>query len=176
MKNLEVTNHLPELSCLVHNSQSISSINFGNFYFKNEQLTQFSLISNNDNKNKYHQLNTTFTYPTIVNITATKIYASQFGEFGEFVITRNGNLTQDLIVKYTIKGTAEYGIDYQPIANFAIVPAGKNEVAIIIQPQKSDSQGTKTILLSLETFPNSNQYMLGENFQAVVNILDYCTC
>ncbi len=112
----------------------------------------------------------------IVNITATKIDASQFGEFGKFVITRNGNLTQDLLVKYTIKGTAEYGVDYQPIANFAIVPAGENEVAIMIQPQKSDSQGTKTILLSLETFSNTNQYMLGENFHAVVNIVDYCTC
>ncbi|MBD2678392.1 MULTISPECIES: hypothetical protein [Nostoc] len=175
MKNLQVKNHLPELNCLVHNSQLTNIVNFSNFSTKNQLLTKFSLISSDENQNKYHQLNSTFSYPTIVNITATKNRASQFGEIGEFVITRNGDLTQDLIVKYNIKGTAKYGVDYQPIANFAIVPAGENKVAIIIQPQKSDSQGTKTILLSLENLPHSNRYMLGENFHAVVNILDSST-
>jgi len=160
---------------LVHSSQQNNTLNFNNFSIQNELLTKFSLIYSNQNQNKYHQLNSTFSYPTIVNITARKNCASQFGEIGEFVITRNGDPIQDLIVKYNIEGTAKYGVDYQPIANFAIVPAGENEVAIIIQPQKSDSQGTKTILLTLENLPHSNRYMLGENFHAVVNILDSST-
>ncbi|MFN6565344.1 MAG: hypothetical protein RMY28_036855 [Nostoc sp. ChiSLP01] len=175
MKNLQIKNHLPELNCLVHSSQLTKTVNFNNFSIKNELLTQFSLISSKENKNKYHQLNSTFSYPSIVNITATKNCASQFGDIGEFVITRNGDATQDLIVKFSIQGTAKYGVDYQPIANFAMVPAGENEVAIIIQPQKSDSQGTKTILLSLENLPHSNRYMLGKNFHAAVNILDSST-
>ncbi|WP_138498138.1 hypothetical protein [Nostoc sp. PA-18-2419] len=103
------------------------------------------------------------------------MYASQSGEIGEFVITRNGDITKDLTVKYSIRGTAKDGVDYQSIANFAIVPGGANEVVIIIQPQKSNSQGTKTVLLILENFSNSNQYMLGVNFHAVVNILNSCT-
>ncbi|BAY74794.1 hypothetical protein NIES25_12100 [Nostoc linckia NIES-25] len=175
MKNLQVKNHLPDFKYLVHNSQLSNIVSFSKFSSKNELLTKFSLISSDENQNKYHQLNSTFSYPTIVNITATKNCASQFGDIGEFVITRNGDPTQDLIVKYSIEGTAKYGVDYQPIANFAIVPAGENEVAIIIQPQKSDSQGTKTILLRLENLPNSNQYMLGANFHAVLNIVDYYT-
>lgn len=172
MKNLQPKNHLSDFNYLVHNSQLTNIINFSNFSTKNELL---SLISSDENQNKYHQLNSTFSYPNIVNITATKNCASQFGEIGEFVITRNGDTAQDLIVKYSIEGTAKYGVDYQPIANFAIVPAGENKVPIIIQPQKSDSQGTKIILLSLENLPHSNRYMLGENFHAVVNILDYST-
>lgn len=175
MKNLQPKNHLPDFNYLVYNSQQNNTFNFNNFSIKNELLTKFSLKYSNQNQNKYHQLNSTFSYPTIVNISATQNCASQFGDIGEFVITRNGDPTQDLIVKYNIEGTAKYGVDYQPIANFAIVPAGENEVAIIIQPQKSDSQGTKTILLTLENLPHSNRYMLGENFHAVVNILDSST-
>ncbi|WP_445636765.1 Calx-beta domain-containing protein [Nostoc sp. DSM 114161] len=175
MKNLQPKNHLSDFNYLVHSSQQNNTLNFNNFPIPNELLTKFSLISSDENQNKYYQLNATFSYPTIVNITATKKCASQFGDIGEFVITRNGDPTQDLIVKYNIEGTAKYGVDYQPIANFAIVPAGENEVAIIIQPQKSDSQGTKTILLSLENLPHSNRYMLGKNFHAVVNILDSST-
>ncbi|MFN6496406.1 MAG: hypothetical protein RMX65_005275 [Nostoc sp. DedQUE01] len=176
MKNSETINQVTELSCLVHNSQPTNILNFASFYSNDEQLNQFSLVFNNENENKYNQLNATFSYPAIVNITARRNCASQFGDIGEFVITRNGDTTQDLIVKYSIQGTAEYGVDYQPIANFAIFPSGANEVAILIQPQKSNSQATKIILLKLENLPNSNQYMLGANFHAVVNILGYCTC
>lgn len=137
--------------------QSISNISFDDFYIENQLLTNFSFIS---------------SYPTIVNITATKMYASQFGEIGEFVITRTGNTTQDLIVKYRIHGTAEDGVHYQSIANFVTITAGASEIPIIIQPQKSDYQGLKTVLLTLENLPNSSQYMLGTNFHAVVNILN----
>ncbi|MBD2412685.1 hypothetical protein FACHB389_27225 [Nostoc calcicola FACHB-389] len=175
MKNSEAKNQVLESSCLDRNLQLNNTVNFDKFSIKNELLTNLSLISSNQNTNKYNQLNSIFSYPIIVNITATKMYASQFGEVGEFVITRNGDMSQDLTVKYSIQGTAEAGVDYQPIANFASIPAGVNEVAIVIQPQKSDFQGTKTVLLSLENLPNSNQYMLGVNFHAVVNILDSCT-
>ncbi|MHC0066570.1 hypothetical protein ACWATR_27230 [Nostoc sp. UIC 10890] len=167
---------------------SISNISFDHFYIKNQLVTNFSFISSYEDKNNYNQSNfisttanhllskslhiTTSSYPTIVNITATKMYASQFGEVGEFVITRTGNITQDLIVKYRIHGTAEDGVHYQSIANFVTITAGASEIPIIIQPQKSDYQGAKTVLLTLENLPNSSQYMLGTNFHAVVNILN----
>ncbi|MFW9259577.1 hypothetical protein RRG12_12735 [Nostoc sp. CALU 546] len=158
--------------------QSISNISFEDFYIKNQLVTNFSFISSYEDKNNYNQLNLkplrvpASSYPTIVNITATKMYASQFGEIGEFVITRTGNITQDLIVKYRIHGTAEDGVHYQSIANFVTITAGASEIPIIIQPQKSDYQGLKTVLLTLENLPKSSQYMLGTNFHAVVNILN----
>jgi hypothetical protein len=168
MKNTQVKNHLSDFNYLAHNSQFTNIIHFSNFSSQKQLLAQFNFISSNETKN--------INYPTIVNITATKNYASQFGDIGEFVITRNGDPIQDLIVKYSIEGTAKYGVDYQPIANFAIFPAGVNQAIIIIQPQKSDFQGTRTILLKLENFLHNHRYMLGENSQAVVKILDDVSC
>ncbi len=175
MKNPQTTNHLLESSCLVSSLQPSLTVNFSNFHQKNTLSTNFCLTFGDENNNKYNYLKSKSSYPTIVSIRATKMYASQSGEIGEFVITRNGDITKDLTVKYSIRGTAKDGVDYQSIANFAIVPGGANEVVIIIQPQKSNSQGTKTVLLILENFSNSNQYMLGVNFHAVVNILNSCT-
>ncbi len=162
------TNKICRLSC----QQSLSNLALNDFSIKEKLVTNFSFISSEQDRGNCYPLNFTSSYPTIVNITATKMYASQFGEIGEFVITRTGNTTQDLIVKYKIHGTAEDGVHYQPIANFVIIAAGMSEVAIIIQPQKSDYQGSKTVLLTLENLPNSTQYMLGINFYAVVNILN----
>ncbi|MGF1938666.1 MAG: hypothetical protein RM347_030625 [Nostoc sp. ChiQUE02] len=152
--------------------QSISNLAFSDFSIKNKLVTNFSFISSKQDKSNDDQLNFTSSYPTIVNIIATKMYASQFGEIGEFVITRTGDTTQDLIVKYTIHGTAENGVDYQSIANFVTITAGASEVAILIQPQKSDYEGSRTVLLTLDNLYNSIQYMLGANIHAVVNILN----
>jgi len=145
MKNTQVKNHLSDFNYLAHNSQFTNIIHFSNFSSNKQLLAEFNLISSNENQN--------ISYPTIVNITATKNYASQFGDIGEFVITRNGNLIQDLIVKYSIEGTAQYGVDYQPIANFAIFPAGVNQAVIIIQPQKKRLSGYKNNLVKIRKFP-----------------------
>jgi hypothetical protein len=150
---------------------SVSGITGEFFCIKNKLGAKFQntcLITTDKNRNNY------YSYPTIVNITATKLDISQFQETGKFVINRMGDITQALTVKYSIWGTAENGVDYQPIPNFVTIPAEASEVAILIQPEKSQQHHElKTVLLSLENFAKSTQYMLGKNFYAVINILSY---
>ncbi|MBD2339182.1 hypothetical protein H6G64_19615 [Calothrix sp. FACHB-156] len=123
-----------------------------------------------DIKNQYVQLKFTSSNPTIVNIKASALYASQ-GNAGQFRITRTGDKSKPLTVKYTIRGTAKNGKDYQKIPGAVTIPVGVDTVAIAIQPQNHNQrQRLKTVLLSLENQPNSNSYMLSPNFQAVVNI------
>ncbi|WP_341526321.1 hypothetical protein WKK05_27755 [Nostoc sp. UHCC 0302] len=150
---------------------NISDITGEVFCIKNKAGTKFQnacFITTDQNRNNY------YSYPTIVNITATKLDISQIEETGKFVINRIGDITQALTVKYSIWGTAENGVDYQPIPNFVTIPAEASEAVILIQPEKSQQHyGLKTVLLSLENFAKSTQYMLGKNFYAVINILGY---
>lgn len=124
------------------------------------------------NYNQHVNLKFTSSNPKIVNITATKLYASN-SNTGQFRVTRTGDTNQPLTVKYTIRGTAKNGKDYQKLSDSVTIPAGANSAAIAIQP-KSDNKnkGVETVLLSLENLTNSSEYMLGSNFQAVVTILE----
>ncbi|BAZ00600.1 hypothetical protein NIES37_45950 [Tolypothrix tenuis PCC 7101] len=123
-----------------------------------------------DIKNQYVQLKFTSSNPTIVNIKASALYASQ-GNAGQFQITRTGDKSKPLTVKYTIRGTAKNGKDYQKIPGEVTIPVGADTVAIAIQPQNHNlRQRLETVFLSLENQPHSTSYMLSPNFQAVVNI------
>ncbi len=108
-----------------------------------------------------------------MNIKGTDIDASESGNVGQFQITRTGEVKKPLTVKYSIRGTADNGKDYQTIAQSVQIPSGKNSVAIAIRPKRdTQGEGVETVLLSLENQPNSKNYMLGPDFQAVVNIRD----
>jgi len=158
--------------------RNINNINFDNLSIEGKPITNsqdasFDFQPSQNDGQQYVNLNFTQSDPTIVNITATNMYASESGDVGEFLITRTGNLSQALTVNYTIRGTAENGVDYQTIPNSLTIPVGASMGAIAIQP-KLDSQpeGLETVFLSLQNLPNSTAYMLGPNFQAVVNIRD----
>lgn len=158
--------------------RNINNINFENLSIEGKPITNsldasFDVLPSEKDGNKYVNLNFTQSDPTIVNIAATNMYASESGDVGEFLITRTGNLSQALMVNYIIRGTAENGVDYQTIPNSVTIPVGASTGAIAIQP-KLDSQpeGLETVFLSLQNLPNSTAYMLGPNFQAVVNIRD----
>jgi polygalacturonase len=124
-----------------------------------------------DIANQYVDLKFTTSNPKIVNITAKNLYASQSGDAGQFRITRTGDTSQALTVKYTIRGTAKNGTDYQTIPDTVTIPIGGAEATITIQSQDNTKQEElKTVFLSLENLPNSTDYMLGPDFHAVVNI------
>ena len=157
--------------------RDISNVNFDNFYIKNQLVTNikdacFTFIPSDKDRRNYVQLKFSHSEPNIINIIATKMYAYPSGEAGEFIVTRTGDTSKNLVVKYSIRGTAKNGVDYRPIANFVTIPNGASEVLISIQPQEQERyQGLKTVFLSLENLPNSLEYMLGSNFHAVVNII-----
>ncbi|MEI2580246.1 glycosyl hydrolase family 28 protein [Scytonema sp. PRP1] len=157
--------------------RGINKVTFDNFYIKGKLVTTpkdafFSLIpSDKDGKNYVKSIDFTQSNPTIVNITANKIYASKAGDTGEFIVTRTGGKNQALRVKYTIRGTAKNGRDYKTISHYVTIPPGAASAKIPIQPiRKNKNQGLKTVFLSLENLPNTTEYMLGSNFHAVANI------
>ncbi|MFB2836054.1 glycosyl hydrolase family 28 protein [Floridanema evergladense] len=158
--------------------RNISNINFDNLSIEGKTITNssdayFDFLPSEKDGNQYVNLNFTQSDPTIVNITAPDIYASESGDFGEFLIARTGNLSQALTVNYTIRGTAENGVDYETIPNSITIPVGASTGTIAIQPKlDNQAEGLETVFISLHNLSNSTQYMLGSNFQAVVNIRD----
>lgn len=69
-----------------------------------------------------------------------------------FSFDRVGPTDKEINVKFNIGGTAVSGVDYEPIKNFVIIPAGVSSVELKIIP-KSNGPDTnnKTIFLSLIT-------------------------
>jgi len=121
----------------------------------------------------YVDLKFTSSNPTIVNIKAINLYGSASGNVGQFQVTRTGRLNKPLRVKYRIRGTADNGKDYQTISNTVEIKGGENSAVISIRPKRDfQSQGLKTVLLSLENQPHTTNYMVGADFQGVVNIHD----
>lgn len=158
--------------------RNINNVNFDNLSIEgkpiaNSQEAYFDFLPSQKDGNQYVNLNFTQSEPTIINITAPDIYASESGDVGEFRIARTGNLSQALTVNYTIRGTAENGVDYETIPNSITIPAGGSTGTIAIQPKlDNQAEGIETVFLSLQNLPNSTQYMLGSNFHAVLNIRD----
>ncbi|MDJ0675319.1 MAG: glycosyl hydrolase family 28 protein [Calothrix sp. MO_167.B42] len=154
------------------NRRDISNITFDNLHIQgkkalNPQDAYFDI------QNPYVDLKFTSSNPTIVNIKATKLYGSASGNVGKFQITRTGKVNKPLTVKYRIRGTADNGKDYQTIPNTVEIKGGQHSAVITIRPKRdSQRQRLKTVLLSLENQPHSTNYMLGPDFQGVVNIRD----
>jgi polygalacturonase len=156
--------------------RDINNITFDNFYLQGKLVTTsqdafFNLSPSYKDGKNYVKLNFTKSNPTIVNITANKMFASKVGNSGEFIVTRTGDKKRALKIKYSIRGTAENGKDYKKISDSVIIPANKALTKIKIIPiQENKNKIMKTVFLSLENLPNSTDYFLGENFHAVVNI------
>jgi hypothetical protein len=148
----------------------ISNVTFDNLYVEGK-LALNPKDAYFDIANQYVDLKFTSSHPKIVNITAKNLYASRSSDAGLFRITRTGDTSQALTVKYTIRGTAKNGTDYQTIPDTVTIPTGASEATIVIQPQgNTKKEELKTVFLSLENLPNSTDYMLGPDFNAVVNI------
>ncbi|SFW65959.1 T9SS type B sorting domain-containing protein [Chitinophaga sancti] len=82
--------------------------------------------------------------------------------------------TKDIIVSYTIAGTAVNGTDYTMLNGLAIIPAGANSVTLpvnVIDNFKTD--GTRTVILTLESGSDGfNTFIPGADYSATVNIAD----
>jgi hypothetical protein len=156
---------------------NLSNIQFNNFYINDRLVTNlnegfFKLLPSDRDGATYVDLKFTNIDTPLINIEANSA-ASEHGNSGQFVVTRTGDLSAPLTINYTIRGTARNGIDYQQIPNSVTFPSGAKTVPIVIRPIIDFTQeNLETIWLSLDNLPNSNQYLLGSNFQAVVTLQD----
>jgi hypothetical protein len=89
----------------------------------------------------------------------------------KFVITRSAvDIGEDLLVKYSLGGSALSGSDYRRIEGTAVIPANELSVDIQIVPiADSIDELDQTVVLRLATDP---EYAVGVSNEAVVTITD----
>src|ERR1051325_2882776 len=96
---------------------------------------------------------TNFT-ETVVTLRASDASASESGDAGQFVITREGVTNYSLAVFYHIGGSASNGVDYAQIPSGGSIPAGSTRVEIPIHPiNDSHVEGDETGGLELVPSP-----------------------
>lgn len=89
---------------------------------------------------------------------------------GSFVISRTGDLGAELVVNFTVGGSAFAGVDYTDIQVSATIPVGSDFVVVPIFPINDQSvEGTETIEITLS--PSGN-YAIGAGASDTVNLFD----
>jgi tartrate-resistant acid phosphatase type 5 len=104
----------------------------------------------------------------VVSVVATDPAASETGDPGLFTITRTGDLTGDLIINYSVGGTAISGSDYQPLTGTITIPAGQSSTAFSVVPiDDALYEPDETVVVTLASDPS---YMLGNPSTGTVTI------
>ncbi|HKQ36617.1 MAG TPA: Calx-beta domain-containing protein [Verrucomicrobiae bacterium] len=70
---------------------------------------------------------------------------------GQFTVTRSGNVSSDLTVYYLLTGSAQNGVDYDPLPGDLVIPAGQLSASILVRPRNDgvvESNETVTLLIS----------------------------
>ncbi len=111
------------------------------------------------------------TIPT-VTISATDPAASEAGpDPGTFTVTRTGSTAADLVVSYTVGGTATNGSDYTTLSNSVTIAAGSLLAPITITPiDDLGVEGDETVIITLA--PNPAAYTIGTPASDTVTIAD----
>ena len=90
------------------------------------------------------------------------------GSVGQFIIARRGDITNPLVLNYTVSGTATTGIDYQPLSGSITIPAGSATATIPVNIIDDIlPEDDETVVLTLT--PN-NDYILGSANNAALKI------
>ncbi len=107
----------------------------------------------------------------VVTISATTPTASEAGPVpGAFTITRGGDTTAALMVKFTISGTATNGTDYATLLTSVTIPPGASSAEVSVAPvADSIVEGNESVVLTLALDPD---YVIGTASSAVVTIQD----
>jgi Calx-beta domain-containing protein/Big-like domain-containing protein len=128
----------------------------------------------------------------VVTIEATDAHASEIAAVppglgmpqtydpGKFVVSRTGNVSDPLEVRYEAGGTAKNGIDYAQLSGAVTIPAGSAFAEIQVGPiDDGEVEGTESVLLTLKANacdptlpPTPGCYTLGDRRQATVMIED----
>lgn len=107
----------------------------------------------------------------VVTVSASDSLAAETGaNNGAFLISRGGDTSASLIVKYSLSGTAANGTDYATLAGSITIPAGQASATLALTPVDDTAyEVSETAILSLSA---SASYALGASNVASVAILD----
>jgi alpha-tubulin suppressor-like RCC1 family protein len=84
------------------------------------------------------------------SLTAPFTEATAAGE--DFFISRRGGTTADLVVNYTMSGTAVDGTDYTALSGTVTIPVGSTGVYVNVIPiNDTTPEGTETIIMTLSS-------------------------
>jgi len=119
--------------------------------------------------------NDTNNLPVVTVTSTNRPTAYEGGGNGEFVFTRTGPTTNDLIVTFSVGGTAANGPDYAAITNGVTIPAGQNSAIVTIVPvDDSEVEGDETVIVSLTQgsayrvlYPSAATVTIQDNDQSV---------
>jgi hypothetical protein len=90
-------------------------------------------------------------------------------QFGEFQLTRTGDISAPLTITYTVVGTAIPNVDYHKLKGTKKFGAGKSSVGIDVFPEGDlDGDASKTVKLVIKA---GDGYILGDKDKAVVTIV-----
>lgn len=107
----------------------------------------------------------------LVSVTATDATATEAGlTTGTFTVTRAGDLTEPLVVAFTLDGTATAGSDYQTVAPLSVtIPAGMASATVTITPlgDNDATEGPETVVL---TVVDGDGYTAGSPATATITI------
>ena len=109
----------------------------------------------------------------IVSVAATTPNASEAGPTnGVFTVSRAGCTASNLVVKYTLSGTATPGADYKTntLTGSVTIAAGSSSTTVTVTPVDDTlSECTETVVLTLAT---NAAYQVGSSSNDAVNIID----
>ena len=107
---------------------------------------------------------------TVLSIAATTPNGSESGPAnGAFTVTRDGSTDGDLVVYYTVGGSATGGVDYTALSGSVTIPDGQASATIAVSPiDDSLIEGAETVQLTLSP---SATCAIGQAV-ATVSILD----
>lgn len=108
--------------------------------------------------------------PTVSVSTTTPDISENGTDSGQFVFTRNGNPTGDLLVYYSVAGTAVAGTDYTPLAGVVLIPDGQSSTTIPFLP--IDDKAVESNETVVATITTDAAYTVGSPSSATVTILD----
>jgi hypothetical protein len=91
-----------------------------------------------------------------------------------FELRRSGDTNVDLIVYYSIGGTASNGVDYAPLPGSVTIPAGRRSASVVISPlNEGGTECPETVVLTLQEETNvPPPYIAGWPDKAAAVIVD----
>ncbi len=96
--------------------------------------------------------------PVNVTVRATESPALENGNLpGSFTVTRVGNLAANLVVYYSLSGTASNGVDFAALPGTVTIPGGQSSATFTITPlNDSLVEGAETVTATLMNTPGYN--------------------
>jgi hypothetical protein len=109
----------------------------------------------------------------VVSLAVPTNTATETGTPGVFTVSRTGPVTQSLLVKWTISGSATTGVDFTSIGTQGVIPAGQSSANFVVAPILDGRvEGTETVTLTLASDAAYLRAAGSASYSGTVNLLD----